>query len=293
MACGFSVFNHVAVAAKAAKDLGAGKVLVVDWDVHHGNGTQEIFDEDPDVLFFSVHRYDNKTFFPFSEAAGPQEVGHGPGQGFNVNVAWNIPKKDFDGMGDDEYLAAWQCVLLPIAFDFQPELILVSAGFDAVAGDPLGGCSVSPGCYGQLTRMLQRVCPKVVLVLEGGYNLEATAQCADACTRVLLGEDVPLYGSLRPKDEARVCLERTMQAQRPFWPSLPSSSAVQAPIIYMSKFTIDAAQKAVFSQRKRRQRLRRADEDAPEAAVPIASTGADKAKEKKGSKGDKKPHRKR
>lgn len=197
-------------------------------------------------------------------------------------------------MGDDEYLAAWQCVLLPIAFEFRPDLILVSAGFDAVTGDPLGGCSVSPGCYGQLTRLLQRVCPKVVLVLEGGYNLDATAQCADACTRALLGDAVSLYASLRPKDGARVCLESTMKAHQPFWRSLRSPSSVKAAVIYMSKVTIDAMQKAVDLHRMRRQNLGKVDdEDALEAAAPVGPTVANNAKDSKGNKGGKKPHKKR
>lgn len=223
--CGFCVFNNVAVAAKTSQlEYGVGKVLIVDWDVHHGNGTQRMFENDSSILYFSVHRYDYGTFFPGSKDAAPDVVGCGPGAGCNVNVAWNIAWKDEEGMGDNEYLAAWQCVLLPIALDFQPQLILVSAGFDAARGD-VGKCSVTPSCFAQLTRMLQEVCPKVVLVLEGGYDLNVTADCFVACAQALLGDQLDMQSVAKPKDEARLSIERTLRAHRPFWSSLQESSA--------------------------------------------------------------------
>merc|ERR1719223_1056247 len=222
-ACGFCVFNHVAVAAEAIKSFGVGRVLIVDWDIHHGNGTQQIFESDPDVLVFNIHRYDNAQFFPCSKAASPDMVGKDPAEGLNVNVAWNVGRGDYEGMGDDEYLAAWRCALLPIAFEFQPEFILISAGFDATEGDPLGGCSVTPALYAQLTRMLQTICPNVVLVLEGGYNLSATAECAVACARALLGDPVPFRTSCQPKKEAKEALRLVLSAHRPFWSYLPDS----------------------------------------------------------------------
>merc|ERR1711920_246267 len=94
-------------------------------------------------------------------------------------------------------------------------------------GDPLGGCSVTPGCYAQMTRMLQSVCPKIVLVLEGGYNIDATADCAVACTRALLGDAVPYCTLTTPKKEARAAFGMTLHVHRPFWPSLPPLSAIQ------------------------------------------------------------------
>uniref|UniRef100_A0A8I5NMA3 Histone deacetylase n=1 Tax=Papio anubis TaxID=9555 RepID=A0A8I5NMA3_PAPAN len=139
---GFCYFNSVAVAAKLLQQrLSVSKILIVDWDVHHGNGTQQAFYSDPSVLYVSLHRYDDGNFFPGSGA--PDEVGTGPGVGFNVNMA-------FTGgldppMGDAEYLAAFRTVVMPIASEFAPDVVLVSSGFDAVEGHPtpLGGYNLS------------------------------------------------------------------------------------------------------------------------------------------------------
>jgi histone deacetylase 6 len=132
---GFCIFNNVAIAAAyAIRDHGLRRVLIIDWDIHHGNGTQHIFDTNPNVLYISLHRYDHASFFPKSKDADYVVVGSGQGEGFNVNIPWN--KK---GMGDMEYAAAFQSIVMPIAYEFDPELVLVSAGFDAAIGDPLGG----------------------------------------------------------------------------------------------------------------------------------------------------------
>uniref|UniRef100_A0A8C3NQB0 Histone deacetylase n=1 Tax=Geospiza parvula TaxID=87175 RepID=A0A8C3NQB0_GEOPR len=132
-AMGFCFFNSVAIAARQLQQKGKlSKILIVDWDVHHGNGTQQIFYRDPEVLYISLHRHDDGNFFPGSGAA--DEVGAGPGEGFNVNVAWagglDPP------MGDPEYLAAFRTVVMPIAHEFCPDVVLVSAGFDAAEGPP-------------------------------------------------------------------------------------------------------------------------------------------------------------
>ncbi|NXS32269.1 HDAC7 deacetylase, partial [Pomatostomus ruficeps] len=144
-AMGFCFFNSVAIAARQLQQKGKlSKILIVDWDVHHGNGTQQIFYRDPEVLYISLHRHDDGNFFPGSGAA--DEVGAGPGEGFNVNVAWagglDPP------MGDPEYLAAFRTVVMPIAHEFCPDVVLVSAGFDAAEGHPapLGGYKVSAKC---------------------------------------------------------------------------------------------------------------------------------------------------
>jgi len=130
-AMGFCFFNNAAVAARVAQRNGAQKVMIVDWDVHHGNGTQNIFLDDPSVLYISLHRYDMGRFYPGT--GGATEVGTGQGKGFSVNIPW-----DYDGMGDDDYVAAFNHVVLPIASEFKPDLTIVSAGFDAAEGDPLG-----------------------------------------------------------------------------------------------------------------------------------------------------------
>ncbi|MDQ5857013.1 MAG: histone deacetylase, partial [Acidobacteriota bacterium] len=180
-AMGFCLFNNVAVAAEAARRSGARRVLVVDWDLHHGNGTEHSFEEDPDVLYFSTHQY---PFYPGTGAIG--DVGRGAGRGRTVNVAWPA------GMGDAEYLAAFDRVLLPIARAFDPELVLVSCGFDAAAGDLLGGMRLSADGYAAMTeRVLSLAGGRAVLALEGGYNLDAIGAAAAACTRVLLGDPAP------------------------------------------------------------------------------------------------------
>merc|ERR1712187_246402 len=146
-------------------------------------------------------------------------VGRGSGQGFNMNVAWNVAWKDQRGMGDDEYFAAWEQVLLPVVREFKPELVLVSAGFDAAHGD-VGGCSVSPIGFARLTRLLQNACPKLVLVLEGGYKLDVISKCVSGCLSALLGDRIAFCTHAQPKKEARLSIERTLRAHRPFWTSL-------------------------------------------------------------------------
>ncbi|KAI8470881.1 MAG: hypothetical protein J3K34DRAFT_249070 [Monoraphidium minutum] len=161
---GFCFFNNAAAAAHAALARGLARVLIFDWDVHHGNGTQDIFYEDPRVLTVSVHRRDGR-FYP--EGKGyPAEVGSGPGLGFNVNVGWQAK-----GFGDADYLATYDIVLEPLLTAFDPQLVIIAAGFDAVEGDPLGGCHASPEGYGHLAARLMRLAGgRVVAVLEGGYN---------------------------------------------------------------------------------------------------------------------------
>jgi histone deacetylase 6 len=188
-ACGFCLFNNVAIAAKYALDMFCMKrILILDWDVHHGNGIQRMFENDPRVLYISIHRYDYGGFFPCSSDADYKSVGVNAGEGFNVNIPWNK-----SGMGDTEYLAAFTKIVLPIAYQFNPELVLVSAGFDAAKGDPLGGCKVTPEGYAHMTHMLSSLANgKIVLALEGGYNLTSIAYSMVLCTKALLGDPLPL-----------------------------------------------------------------------------------------------------
>uniref|UniRef100_A0A670J331 Histone deacetylase n=1 Tax=Podarcis muralis TaxID=64176 RepID=A0A670J331_PODMU len=144
-AMGFCFFNSVAITAKLLQQkLAISKILIVDWDIHHGNGTQQAFYSDPNVLYVSLHRYDNGNFFPGSGA--PEEVGSGMGVGYNVNIAWTGGVDP--PIGDVEYLTAFRTVVMPIANEFSPDVVLVSAGFDAVEGhlSPLGGYSVTAKC---------------------------------------------------------------------------------------------------------------------------------------------------
>ncbi|EOA14995.1 hypothetical protein CARUB_v10028344mg, partial [Capsella rubella] len=187
-AMGFCLFNNVAVAASyllnQRPDLGFKKILIVDWDIHHGNGTQKMFWKDPRVLVFSVHRHDHGSFYPSGDDGDYNMVGEGPGEGFNINVPW-----EQGGCGDADYLVAWDHILIPVLKEYNPDIILLSAGFDAAIGDPLGGCCVTPYGYSvMLKKLMEFAQGKIVLALEGGYNLESMAMSSLACVQVLLEE---------------------------------------------------------------------------------------------------------
>ncbi|XP_055390251.1 histone deacetylase 6 isoform X2 [Condylostylus longicornis] len=205
---GFCIFNNVAIAAQYAVSIhGLKRVLIVDWDVHHGNGTQHIFESSSKVLYISVHRYDNASFFPKSTDANFTEVGQGQGIGFNVNIPWN--KK---GMGDFEYSLVFQNIIMPIAYEFNPELILVSAGFDAAIGDPLGGCKVSPEAYGCFTHWLSGLANgKIILCLEGGYNVNSISYAMVMCSKALLGDPSPILNINSNKTAAYTSCIETIQ----------------------------------------------------------------------------------
>lgn len=222
-AMGFCMYNNVAVAAQVAREAwGVNRVLILDWDIHHGNGTQHMFDADPQVLYSSLHRWDRgasyktiqstqynlmqyrKSIFspvmflnlndfrhllPGYRRAARCRYRRGwviqekrmrqyspsdfltmtSGAGFSVNVPW-----PHGGMGDSEYSAAFHHLLMPIFTEFNPELVLISAGFDSADGDPLGGCKVTPAGFAMMTKHLMRLAGgKVVVALEGGYNLQS------------------------------------------------------------------------------------------------------------------------
>ncbi|XP_060713182.1 histone deacetylase 5 isoform X2 [Tachysurus vachellii] len=223
-AMGFCFFNSVAVTSKLLQQkLGVAKVLIVDWDIHHGNGTQQAFYNDPNVLYISLHRYDDGNFFPGSGA--PEEVGVGPGVGFNVNIAWTGGVDP--PMGDVEYLTAFRTVVMPIANEFSPDVVLVSAGFDAVEGhqSPLGGYNVTAKCFGHLTKQLMKLAGgRVVLVLEGGHDLTAICDASESCVAALLGDELePLPQSVlqqKPCPKASASLERIIEIQSKHWSSV-------------------------------------------------------------------------
>ncbi|XP_070645311.1 histone deacetylase 7 isoform X2 [Bos indicus] len=220
-AMGFCFFNSVAIACRQLQQQGkASKILIVDWDVHHGNGTQQTFYQDPNVLYISLHRHDDGNFFPGSGAV--DEVGAGSGEGFNVNVAWagglDPP------MGDPEYLAAFRIVVMPIAREFSPDLVLVSAGFDAAEGHPppLGGYHVSAKCFGYMTQQLMSLAGgAVVLALEGGHDLTAICDASEACVAALLGNKVdPLSEEgwkQKPNLNAIRSLEAVIRVHSEYW----------------------------------------------------------------------------
>ena len=180
-AMGFCLLNNVAIAARyAQRKHKLAKVLVVDWDVHHGNGTQAIFDDDPTVLYFSVHQ---SPFYPFTGRA--DDKGTGKGLGTKINVP--LPARS----GDAQYKKAFEERLRPAALAFRPDLVLISAGFDAHEHDLLGQMKVSTEGFAELTRIVRQIAERccggrMVSVLEGGYNLSALADAAEAHVRVLI-----------------------------------------------------------------------------------------------------------
>lgn len=205
-AMGFCLFNNVAIAARHAQKRGLKKVMIVDFDVHHGNGTQDAFYADPSVLFLSTHQY-QPGFYPGTGAA--DELGEGAGEGFNLNVP--LPA----GAGDAAFERLAAEIIAPAADRFAPELLLVSAGFDAHWADPLASLQLSHTGYGQLIRALQAVAEKhcggkLVLTLEGGYDLNALAGGVLTVFRVLLGDDVvdALGPATRREADARPAIDK-------------------------------------------------------------------------------------
>ncbi|XP_076596776.1 protein deacetylase HDAC6 isoform X2 [Chaetodon auriga] len=234
--CGFCFFNTAALAARHAQKVSHDpplRVLIVDWDVHHGNGTQHMFEDDDSVLYISLHRYDNGTFFPSSEDAAPDRVGVSKGAGFNVNIAWSGGR-----MGDSDYLAAFHHIVIPIAAEFNPGLVLVSAGFDAARGDPLGGYHVTPEGYAHLTHLLMSLAGgRVLLILEGGYNLTSISDSMAMCTSVLLGDPPPslVTPPSPPHHSAVATINEVIGHHAPYWRSLrirfPESVRASLPVV--------------------------------------------------------------
>jgi len=209
-AMGFCLFNNIAIAAAHAREeLGCRRILILDWDVHHGNGTQHAFFNQPDVLFFSTHRY------PFWPGSGDlHEIGTDAGIGFTINVP--MPP----GCGDAEYRAVFEDLLVPVAEAFEPEVVLVSAGFDAHVRDPLGGMLVSTAGFASLCGVVRdladRLCEgRLALVLEGGYDYTALADSVYACVEVLAGAAYPPVSD--SSHHAANLISRVRDVQQAFW----------------------------------------------------------------------------
>ena len=207
---GFCLFNNIAVAARRALDAhGAQRVLIVDWDVHHGNGTEAIFQDSDAVLFASIHQ---RPLYPGTGAA--DDVGRGEGEGYSVNLP--VP----GGTGDAAFCSLVEHVIVPIARAFEPQLILVSAGFDAHSDDPLAGCVVTEDGFVTMARSLRSVAGQlgvpVGAVLEGGYELGALARSVAATMEELAAPGSPPAVELDVDPLAAEAMERLAQ----YWPRL-------------------------------------------------------------------------
>jgi acetoin utilization deacetylase AcuC-like enzyme len=211
-AMGFCLLNNIAIAAAhAIAELGRQRVLIVDWDVHHGNGTQAAFFGRADVLLFSVHQ---SMLFPDTGSA--EEVGDGPGRGFTVNAP--LPA----GRTDGDYELVFDRLLMPIAEAYRPDLVLVSAGFDAHLADPLAGMRVTETGFVSMLQRVRKIAAAhagggVALILEGGYDLQSLADSVAAVVTAL-GEEPTEPESVNRRDGFDI--EPLVRAYQPFWPSL-------------------------------------------------------------------------
>lgn len=207
---GFCIFNNVAIGARHAQKMGLEKVLIVDWDVHHGNGTSAVFYDDRTVLYFSTHQ------FPHYPGTGRvKELGMDGAEGFTVNVP--LPW----GTGDSGYLTAFEEILMPVALEYDPDIVLISAGQDPHQADPLSGMNLSTEAFGSLACAVKdiadRCCEgRLVAALEGGYNLEALSDSIVAILRAFKGEVPP---RIEVEEDPRVAerIEEVKRAMSPYW----------------------------------------------------------------------------
>jgi len=221
-AMGFCLFNNIAIGARyLSKRFGLGRVLIVDWDIHHGNGTQNAFYDSAEILYFSTHQY---PYYPGS--GGFDETGEKTGRGFTVNVPLS------GGQGESDYLKIFQDILGPVAAAYRPEFILVSAGYDIYHFDPLGTMDVTPRGFYVMTLFLKQLAEslcggKLLFALEGGYNVKGIAESVKQTLFALAGADVSDGQNRASSDEKRGCSAKTediirkvKNVQSVFWPCL-------------------------------------------------------------------------
>lgn len=214
-AMGFCLYNNVAVAAAHARTLGAARVAIVDYDVHHGNGTAHIFEDDPGVMYISVHQ---SPYYPGTGSA--DEIGRGRGEGFTVNLPIEV------GAVDEDYRLVFSEVIVPVLGQFKPALLLVSAGFDAHERDPLAGMRLTTESFAAMTMELRRVAEeccggRIALVTEGGYDLPTLADSLEAVITVLAADSGEWARwpapSLVPPSRGRTAVRATKEALAQFW----------------------------------------------------------------------------
>jgi acetoin utilization deacetylase AcuC-like enzyme len=214
---GFCIFNNVALAAEyARKEFGLDRILIVDWDLHHPNGTQHVFEKTKEVLLFSSHRY---PFFPGTGAL--EEIGKDEGLGFTINVPLTPQKNDSD------FYELYKNILRPVALEFKPQLILVSAGFDTHYEDPIGGMMATEYGYAFLSDMILDIADetcggKVVFVLEGGYDLGAMRKSAKAVLQTISNEipqDLKIRVKKRSNNDENISeiIQQVISLIKPYW----------------------------------------------------------------------------
>jgi acetoin utilization deacetylase AcuC-like enzyme len=218
-AMGFCFFNNIAIGARfAAKKYGLNRILLVDWDEHHGNGTEEIFYNESSVLYFSVHRDGN-----YPGTGQIEQVGEGAGAGFNINVP--LPRR----CSDDDYEYVFRQILQPVANEYKPELVLVSAGMDTHAKDPIGQMNMSGPGYSRLAAVILEIASRwcggaTVFVLEGGYNLQALAEGVLAVINTMVNWDFkeahPAKEELMVKIAVKSAVSSVRRYHERYWPDL-------------------------------------------------------------------------
>lgn len=210
-AMGFCLFNHVAVGAAHLLNKGFSRILIIDWDVHHGNGTQNIFYDRPEVLYFSTHQ------FPFYPGTGSlNEKGIAEGEGFNINVPMSAR------MNDDDHITVYKRLLCPVIEQYKPDIILVSAGFDSYFLDPLGGMEVSENGFAALTRLVLNEADKhcngkIAFVLEGGYNIQGLYTIMRAVFEEILQKNNTVIENPKFSPGCEMSIESVIETYSSYW----------------------------------------------------------------------------